>query len=106
MFFDQAKLDVKVQNSKVLKYKEYIQWDFQILLELFENDGVLWTEDRLEFYMERTKFIKRLLAFYMPSKYRFVNLEWKQENMIYAKVGFLLLKTLLKSEQGKKNLNG
>jgi hypothetical protein len=55
---------------------------------LFENDGILWTEERLEFFMERTKFIKRLLNFYMPSKDRFVSLEWKQENMIYAKVGF------------------
>ena len=34
--------------------------------------------------MEGTKFFKRLLSFYMPSKERFVNLEWKQENLIYA----------------------
>jgi len=65
------------------------------LLELFENDGCLWTEEKLEHYMGRTKFFKRLISFYMPSKERFINLEWKAENLIYARVGYLLLKTLL-----------
>jgi hypothetical protein len=50
--------------------------------------------------MDRTKFFKRLLNFYMPSKERFVNLEWNQENLIYAKVGYLLIKTLLKHPVG------
>ena len=45
--------------------------------------------------MGRTKFFKRLISFYMPSKERFINLEWKAENLIYARVGYLLLKTLL-----------
>lgn len=56
--------------------------------------------------MERTKFFKRLLSFYMPSKERFVRLEWKLENLIYARVGYLLLKTLLKFDIGKRNLIG
>ena len=56
--------------------------------------------------MERTKFFKRLLSFYMPSKDRFVKLAWKLENLIYARVGYLLLKTLLKFDIGKRNLIG
>mmetsp|Transcript_35775 Transcript_35775/g.54795 ORF Transcript_35775/g.54795 Transcript_35775/m.54795 type:complete len:84 (+) Transcript_35775:2031-2282(+) len=56
--------------------------------------------------MERTKFFKRLLNFYMPSKERFVNLEWKKDNLIYARVGYLLLKTLLSIDIGRKILIG
>ena len=99
---------MKVQQSKVQKFKvkDYGEWDFQVLLELFDNDGILWNDDRLEYYMERTKFIKRLLKFYMPYKKMFVNLEWNQSNLIYAKVGYLLLKTLLKWPIGTKTLIG
>lgn len=41
-FFDNAKFDQKIVLTKVLKFKDFNEWDFQILLELFENDGVLW----------------------------------------------------------------
>ena len=76
-FYDQVKFDNKIKATKVLSNKDYNEWDFSVLLELFENDGILWNEDRLEQYMERTKFFKRLLSFYMPSKERFVKLEWR-----------------------------
>ena len=56
--------------------------------------------------MERTKFIKRLLKFYMPYKEMFVKLPWRQENLIFARVGYLLLKTLLKWPIGIKQLIG
>lgn len=56
--------------------------------------------------MDKTKFFKRLLSFYMPSKNRFVDLPWTKGNMIYARVGYLLLKTLLKSSIGIKFLVG
>jgi hypothetical protein len=102
------KLDAKIIASKVQKYKvkDFREWDFNILQELFENDGVLWNDERLEYYMERTKFIKRLLKFYMPYKEMFVKLTWKQENLKYARVGYLLLKTLLKWPIGTKTLIG
>jgi len=106
LFFDNAKLDQKIQATKVLRFKDFKDWDFVILQELFEKDGVLWNQDRLEQYMERTKFFKRLLSFYMPSKDRFVKLPWKLENLIYARVGYLLLKTLLRFDIGKRNLIG
>jgi hypothetical protein len=69
----------------VLKSKDFREWNFPILLELFDRDGILWNQDqRMDQYMEGTKFFKRLLSFYMPSKERFVNLEWNQENLIFA----------------------
>ena len=105
-YFDSIKLETKVQMSKVTRVKDFMDWDFAILLELFENDGCLWTEERLEQYLDRTKFFKRLINFYMPSKERFVKLEWKPKNLIYARVGYLLLKTLLRFSIGQENLIG
>lgn len=108
LFFDAQKLEAKIIASKVLKYKvrDFRDWDFPLLLELFENDGVLWNNERLEHHLERTKFIKRLLKFYMPYKEMFVKLPWRQDNLIYARVGYLLLKTLLKWPIGTKTLIG
>ena len=42
----------------------------------------------------------------MCRKDRFVKLEWRLENLIFARVGYLLLKTLLKFDIGKRNLIG
>ena len=42
----------------------------------------------------------------MPSKSRFVKLKWCKEDLPKAKVGYLLLKTLLKFEPGIKTLLG
>lgn len=108
LFFDQQKLDAKILASRVLKFKvkDFREWDFNILLELFENDGSLWNNERLEHHLERTKFIKRLLKFYMPYKEMFVRLPWKQETLIFARVGYLLLKTLLKYSIGTRTLIG
>ena len=45
-----------------------------MILELCE--GNLISTTRLD-ALQRTKFIKRLLNFYLPSKQAFINLKWK-----------------------------
>lgn len=101
-------MDAKIKASKVLASKNWRDWDFNILLELFEKDGCLWTESQSLFneYLEKTKFFKRLLSFYMPSKQRFVDMRWQQESLICARVGYLLIKTFLKYEAGIQTLLG
>ena len=39
-------------------------------------EGNLLTPARLDEVMKRTKFIKRILNFFMPSKQQFINMEW------------------------------
>lgn len=39
-------------------------------------EGNLLTAARLEEVMKKTKFIKRILNFFMPSKQNFINMEW------------------------------
>ena len=45
-----------------------------IINEILE--GNLLTPARLEEVMKKTKFIKRILNFFMPSKQHFINMEW------------------------------
>jgi len=58
----------------------------------------------LEETLKKTKFIKRVLTFFMPSKELFVNMEWAPKNFIYAQTGYHLIRTLLSSKDGKKQL--
>ena len=76
----------------MLRIKEWQKWNWDTILELCE--GNLITTQRLEGLIQRTKFIKRLLNFYLPSKQQFINLAWRQENLIYAKTGYYLIKRL------------
>ena len=55
--------------------------------------------------IQRTKFIKRLLNFYLPSKQQFINLAWRQENLIYAKTGYYLIKRLSGDALGRRTLS-
>ena len=63
------------------------------------------TTQRLEGLIQRTKFIKRLLNFYLPSKQQFINLPWRQENLIYAKTGYYLIKRLSGDALGRRTLS-
>ncbi len=44
------------------------------------------TPARLEETMKKTKFIKRLLNFFMPSKQLFINMEWVRTTLYYELV--------------------
>jgi hypothetical protein len=49
-------------------------------------EGNLLTPARLEETMKKTKFIKRLLNFFMPSKQLFINMEWVRTTLYYELV--------------------
>lgn len=68
-------------------------------------EGNMLTPIRLEEVLKKTKFIKRILNFFMPSKQMFINMEWREENLIFAKAGYNLIKTLLNSREGQKALS-
>lgn len=93
---------MKVKQTRILSIKDWRRWEWPTILELCE--GNLITTARLE-ALQRTKFIKRLLNFYLPSKQAFINLKWCQENLIYAKVGYHLIKRLSQDTLGRKTLS-
>jgi rapamycin-insensitive companion of mTOR len=97
------KFQLKVKATKILQEKDWRKWNWEIILELCE--GNLITTPRLESLIQKTKFIKRLLNFYLPSKQQFINLPWRQENLIYAKAGYYLFKRLVQDKIGRKTLS-
>ena len=100
---DEAKFQLKVKQTRILQEKDWRKWEWNVILELCE--GNLITTARLETLIQRTKFIKRLLNFYLPSKQQFINLPWEVKNLIYAKTGYHLFKRLVQDKIGRKTLS-
>ena len=56
---------MKLKATRIISIKDWRKWDWPVILELVE--GNLINTARLE-QLQRTKFVKRLLNFYLPSK--------------------------------------
>ena len=99
---DEQKYQAKVRQTHITSIKDWRKWNWEMILELVE--GNLITSPRLE-NLQRTKFIKRLLNFYLPSKQLFINLPWNKENFKYARVGYHLIRRLSQDNLGRKTLS-
>ena len=51
-----------------------------------------------------SKFMKRLVGFYMPSKHAFVDLPWDEKYLLQAKVGFHLFRRMMNDKPGRSYL--
>lgn len=100
---DETRFQLKIKQTRILQEKDWRKWDWNIILELCE--GNLITQNRLETLIQRTKFIKRLLNFFLPSKQQFINLSWESKNLIYAQAGYHLFKRLSSDKIGRKTLS-
>jgi len=95
-------LGKSLNSTNVNSHKDYQNWKWDIILQLFESN--ILTDERVLEEALRNKFMKRLLKFYFPSKRDFIDLAYSPENFIYAKVGYHLLKVLINSKVGRKML--
>lgn len=90
-------------DTQVLTTKTFTRWNWDALTELIQ--GPLLSPKRLEESIKTTKFMKRLMSFYRPFKYRFSSIKKTRPNQKCVKVGNALFKTLLQSKEGIKYLN-
>lgn len=92
-----------VYDSKVLQTKEYTLWDWNIIEALCK--GPLMNSRRLEELTRNTKFIKRLLLFYRPLRFKFstINRRHRMGNK-YIQVGCQFFIMLTSTEEGIRNL--
>lgn len=95
---DDSKFNTLMKNSLVTVQKDNKKWNWPAILEIIET--FLSNQQRFNEAI-KNKFLKKVLSFFQASKMAFVNLDWKPENFIYAKTGYLLLKILLSSRDGK-----
>lgn len=85
-------------DSNVLSSSNYLKWNWEIVLKLIE--GPLTIGKRVEDANKASKFMKRIMGFYRPFKYRFADVKSTRNTQKYVRVGCALMHTLLQSQQG------
>ena len=89
-------------ESQVLSSTNPTKWRWDVLLRIIE--GPLLDGKRLEEANRASKFIKRIMSFYRPFKYKFAEVRNTRMTMKYVKVGCALIRTMLKSPEGVRYL--
>ncbi|CAK7896648.1 target of rapamycin complex 2 subunit Tsc11p [[Candida] anglica] len=111
-YMDESELKMKIHSTKVLTVKEYNEWNWLILSEIIE--GPMRNPKKLEEICKNfPKFLKQVLAFYRPFKFRFCNHvvpstksnSSKVARHKYITVGCQLFDALLSTSEGVKYLS-
>ncbi|MCJ1298644.1 hypothetical protein MMC08_001434 [Hypocenomyce scalaris] len=89
-------------ETQVLNTVNYLKWKWDLINDLV--DGPLLNPKRLLEAISATKFLKRLIGFFRPFKYRFSDIKSTKPNQRYVRTGCALLRTLLKSAEGTRYL--
>ena len=99
---DESSFRTLLVESQVVNHTNYIKWRWDIIESLIE--GPLTNPKRLDEAIKVTKFVKRLVGFYRPFKYRFANVKNTKHNQRYVRVGCALVRTLLQNPEGVRYL--
>jgi rapamycin-insensitive companion of mTOR len=91
-------------ETQVVTNSNYLKWKWDLILDVAE--GPLLNPKRVEDAIKGSKFLKRLMAFYRPFKYRFSEARNTKPNQRYVRTGQALMKALLKTQEGLQYLAG
>ena len=100
--FDETTFRQMLLDSGVLSSSNYSKWNWEIVLKVIE--GPLTNGKRLEEAIKASKFVKRLMSFYRPFKYKFSEIKNTRNTQKYVRVGCALMHTLLQSNEGIRYL--
>lgn len=100
--FDEATFRQMLLDTQVLSSTNFMKWNWDIILKIIE--GPLLSGKRLDEAIKASKFIKRIVSFYRPFKYKFAEARNSRPNQKYVKVGCALMQTLLQTSEGVKYL--
>ncbi|RWA10306.1 hypothetical protein EKO27_g4809 [Xylaria grammica] len=89
-------------DSGVLSSSNPAKWKWDIMLKIIE--GPLTNSKRLEEAIKASKFIKSVIGFYRPFKYRFSEVPSTRNTQKYIRVGCALMHTLLQTVEGVRYL--
>ncbi|KAK0711679.1 Rapamycin-insensitive companion of mTOR, N-term-domain-containing protein [Lasiosphaeris hirsuta] len=101
--FDDATFRQLLIDSAVLGSSNYTKWNWDIILRLIE--GPLTNGKRLEEAVKVSKFVKRIMSFYRPFKYKFSEIKSSRNTQKYVRAGCSLMHSLLQSPEGVKYLS-
>ena len=98
---DEIQFRSLLAESQVVSSANYLKWKWDLINDIIE--GPLQNPKRLE-EAKSTKFLKRLIGFYRPFKYRFSDARNTKPNQRYVRTGCALMKALLKTTEGAQYL--
>ena len=85
-------------ETQVLTTVNYLKWKWDLINDLIE--GPLLNSKRLEESIKASKFMKRLIGFFRPFKWKFSDARNTKPNQRYVRTGCALMKTLLQNQEG------
>ncbi|KAJ3557255.1 hypothetical protein NPX13_g9966 [Xylaria arbuscula] len=99
---DDATFRQLLVDSGVLSHNSPAKWKWDIILRVIE--GPLTNGKRLEEAFKASKFLKRIVGFYRPFKFKFSELQNTRNTQKYVRVGCALMHTLLQTPEGIRYL--
>ncbi|CAM1510003.1 Fc.00g003380.m01.CDS01 [Cosmosporella sp. VM-42] len=102
IIFDDATFRQLLIDSNVLNSSNYAKWNWEVIMKVIE--GPLQSGKRLEEAIKASKFMKRIISFYRPFKYKFAEVKNTRNTQKYVKAGCALMHSLLQSPEGVKFL--
>jgi len=99
---DETTFRALLVETLVLSSTNCLKWKWDIILKIVE--GPLLNGKRLDEAIKASKFIKRIMSFYRPFKYKFSELRRTRATEKYVKVGCALMHTLLQTPEGVRYL--
>lgn len=101
-YYDEAAFRQLVLESGVLASSNYEKWKWDVVLKIIE--GPLTNGKRMDEAIRTSKFLKRIMSFYRPFKYRFSEVRSGRNSQKYVRVGCALMHTLLQTAEGTRYL--
>ena len=95
---DAEQFRVAMMETGVPHHTQYLKWKWDLIHSLVE--GPLTNPKRLEEAIKGTKFLKRVVGFYRPFKYRFCMIRNTRPNQRYVRTGCALIKSLASTSLG------
>ncbi|KAH6911417.1 Rapamycin-insensitive companion of mTOR, middle domain-containing protein [Coprinopsis sp. MPI-PUGE-AT-0042] len=103
MQMDDKAFQAAIIETQVAVTKDFTRWDFDALQALIE--GPLLAPKRMEEATRGTRFIRRLMSFYLPFNQRFFcESSGHQANVKWVKLGCTLMNTLTSTPEGVRYL--
>ncbi|KAL8371243.1 hypothetical protein RB595_001200 [Gaeumannomyces hyphopodioides] len=89
-------------ESAVLSSSNYNKWRWDVVLRIIE--GPLTSGKRLEEALKASKFVKRVVNFFRPFKYKFSEVPNTRNAQKYIRAGCALMHTFLQTPEGVRYL--
>ncbi len=98
LYLDDTTFRQLLIDSGVLNSSNYAKWDWEIIMKII--DGPLRNGKRLEEVVRASKWMKRIMSFYRPFKYKFAEIKNTRNTQKYVQAGCALMHSLLQSNEG------